>query len=57
MASKLAQIKIVEHFASENPDIAAINFHPGFVDTDIFRRTGFDAAMLPMDTGESSQYT
>lgn len=54
MASKIAQIKIVENFAAENPDIASINLHPGFVETDIFKATGADASQLPMDTGEFS---
>lgn len=47
MASKLAQAKIVEHFAAENPHITAVNVHPGFVDTANLRSTGFNPADVP----------
>lgn len=53
MASKLAQVKLVEHFAAENSHIMAANVHPGMVETKVFTRSGAKAEQLPMDTGKS----
>ena len=52
MASKLAQVKLIEHFAAENSHIMAANVHPGMVETKIFTRSGAKAEQLPMDTGK-----
>lgn len=52
MASKLAQVKLVEHFAAENSHIMAANVHPGMVETKVFTRSGAKAEQLPMDTGK-----
>ncbi|KAJ0380861.1 hypothetical protein COL26b_000701 [Colletotrichum chrysophilum] len=49
MASKLAQTKIVEFLAAENPNLFAVNLHPGMVETDIFKKSGAKAEALPMD--------
>ena len=56
MASKLAQTKLIEHAAAENPHIFAATVHPGMVETGIFRRSGAKAESLPMDKGAMSQY-
>ncbi|GKT46421.1 short chain dehydrogenase citE [Colletotrichum spaethianum] len=49
MASKLAQTKIIEFLAAENPNIFAATLHPGMVETDIFKKSGAKAEALPMD--------
>ncbi|KAF4776428.1 short chain dehydrogenase [Colletotrichum scovillei] len=49
MASKLAQTKIIEFLAAENPNIFAVTLHPGMVETDIFTKSGAKAEALPMD--------
>lgn len=51
MASKLAQTKIIEFLAAENPNIFAVTLHPGMVETDIFTKSGAKAEALPMDKG------
>ncbi|KAI1456059.1 hypothetical protein F4805DRAFT_459111 [Annulohypoxylon moriforme] len=53
MTSKLAQIKILEFLALEQPHIFAATVHPGMIETDIFKKAGGDASRLPMDTGKS----
>ncbi|ROV92775.1 hypothetical protein VMCG_09089 [Cytospora schulzeri] len=49
MASKLAQVKIIEFLAAEQPNILAATVHPGMIETDIFTKTGAKANLLPMD--------
>ncbi|KAK1977130.1 short chain dehydrogenase [Colletotrichum cereale] len=49
MASKLAQTKIIEFLAAENPTLFAATLHPGMVETDIFKKSGAKAEALPMD--------
>ncbi|CAI6331435.1 unnamed protein product [Periconia digitata] len=50
LVSKIAQTKLIEYIAAENPGVAAITVHPGMVDTAVFRGAGADPAKLPMDT-------
>ncbi|KAI0890642.1 uncharacterized protein GGS22DRAFT_194575 [Annulohypoxylon maeteangense] len=50
VASKLAQAKVYEFLAAENPNIFVATIYPGMVETDNFRRTGGKAEKLPMDT-------
>lgn len=40
MTSKLAQIRLLEHVAAENPDVFTVAVHPGIVVTDLMRETG-----------------
>lgn len=56
MASKLAQTKLIEYLAAENPSIFAATVHPGMVETRIFTRSGAKAESLPMDKGAMSQF-
>ncbi|KAK2049810.1 short chain dehydrogenase [Colletotrichum somersetense] len=49
MASKLAQTKIIEFLAAENPNLFAVTLHPGMVETDLFKKSGAKAEALPMD--------
>ncbi|EHL02815.1 putative Uncharacterized oxidoreductase C30D10.05c [Glarea lozoyensis 74030] len=52
MGSKVAQIKLMEFLAAENPDKFICSVHPGIHDTKMFRRSAADASQLPMDTLE-----
>jgi NAD(P)-dependent dehydrogenase (short-subunit alcohol dehydrogenase family) len=54
LSSKMAQNKVVEFLAAENPDIFFCAVHPGMIDTGVFRGSGADPAQLPMDTGMSN---
>ncbi|EPE26891.1 NAD(P)-binding Rossmann-fold containing protein [Glarea lozoyensis ATCC 20868] len=50
VASKLAQAKVFEFLAAENPTVFVATLNPGMIETDNFRRTGGKAEGLPMDT-------
>ncbi|KAI1447660.1 hypothetical protein F5Y02DRAFT_432303 [Annulohypoxylon stygium] len=49
-ASKLAQAKMFEFIAAENPNIFVATVNPGMIETDNFYRTGGTTDKLPMDT-------
>ncbi|KAI1094910.1 hypothetical protein F5B19DRAFT_489810 [Rostrohypoxylon terebratum] len=49
-ASKLAQAKMLEFLAAENPNIFVAAVNPGMIETDNFYRTGGKPERLPMDT-------
>ncbi|KAI1461672.1 hypothetical protein F4805DRAFT_464944 [Annulohypoxylon moriforme] len=49
-ASKLAQAKVYEFLAAENPHIFVATVNPGMIETKNFYRTGGDPEKLPMDT-------
>lgn len=51
VASKLAQTKLIEFLASEQPDVFAATVHPGAVETAIFKKSGGKAESVPMDKG------
>lgn len=51
ISSKVAQGKVLEYLAAENPDLFVCSVHPGLVDTKIFRASGANPDQLPMDTG------
>ncbi|KAH9907395.1 hypothetical protein F4778DRAFT_721772 [Xylariomycetidae sp. FL2044] len=48
-SSKLAQAKLFEFLAAENPEVFVATMHPGLVDTNLFTDTGGRADQLPMD--------
>ncbi|KAF2458350.1 hypothetical protein BDY21DRAFT_284214 [Lineolata rhizophorae] len=52
LVSKLAQVKMLEFLAAENPNMFFCNVHPGMIDTKIFRGSGATPDMLPMDTAQ-----
>ncbi|KAF2199993.1 NAD(P)-binding protein [Delitschia confertaspora ATCC 74209] len=52
LTSKLAQIKIMEYLAVENPNMFFSTVHPGMIDTGIFRASGASPESLPMDTAK-----
>ncbi|KAK3314605.1 hypothetical protein B0H66DRAFT_627248 [Apodospora peruviana] len=51
---KLAQAKVYEFLAAENPDVFVATVHPGMIDTNNFRATGASPDGLPMDTAMSA---
>ena len=51
ISSKLAQVKMLEFLAAENPNLFVASMHPGMVETDIFTKSGAKAEHLPMDKG------
>jgi NAD(P)-dependent dehydrogenase (short-subunit alcohol dehydrogenase family) len=51
LSAKVAQSKVLEFVAAENPDLFVCTVHPGLIDTDIFRSSGADPQQLPMDSG------
>ena len=53
ISSKLAQVKMLEFLAAENPNVFVASVHPGMVETAIFRKSGAKAEQLPMDKGKS----
>ncbi|KAF2821569.1 putative NADP(+)-dependent dehydrogenase [Ophiobolus disseminans] len=54
LVSKMALAKTVEFLALENPHVVFIAYHPGMVDTKIFRKSGAEPEGLPMDTARLS---
>ena len=51
LTAKTAQIKVLEYLASEHPELFVVSVHPRMIETDVFRSSGADPQMLPMDTG------
>lgn len=53
ISSKIAQTKLIEFVAAENPNIFAASVHPGMVETATFTQSGAKAESLPMDNSTS----
>lgn len=51
ISSKLAQAKMLEYLAAENPNIFVASLHPGLVKTTLFNKMGPMGATLPTDQG------
>lgn len=51
-ASKLAQTRIGETFAAENPNIITFNVNPGMIQSAMWEKSGADASIMPMDAGK-----
>ncbi|KAI1660194.1 hypothetical protein F4813DRAFT_316262 [Daldinia decipiens] len=49
IASKLAETKIIEFLAAEQPNVFAATVHPGLIESDIFRKSGEKAETVPLD--------
>ena len=49
--SKLAQVKVLEFLTTDNSDVPVASLHAGMVDTDMFRKSGRRAEVMPMDNG------
>ena len=56
MTSKVAQVKMLEFLAAENPNLFVASVHPGMVDTSVFRKSGATPDMVPIDSGEPDFY-
>jgi NAD(P)-dependent dehydrogenase (short-subunit alcohol dehydrogenase family) len=57
LSAKIAQSKVLEFLAAENPGMFFCTVHPGMIETDVFRSSGADPAQLPMDNGMHSNPT
>lgn len=54
--SKLGQIKVLEFLTADDSDVFVANLHPGMVDTDVFRKSGRRAEVMPMNNGCTSLF-
>jgi NADP-dependent 3-hydroxy acid dehydrogenase YdfG len=52
LTSKIAQSKVMEFVAAENPNLFVCTVHPGMIETDVFRSSGADPNQLPIDDGK-----
>lgn len=52
LSSKVAQSKVMEFIAAENPDLFVCTVHPGMIETNVFRSSGADPSQLPIDDGK-----
>ena len=52
-SSKVAQAKLVEYFAAENPELFICTIQPGVIPTDMLVKASLNSGQLPMDTGRS----
>lgn len=50
--SKLAQAKVLEFVAAENPNIFSASIHPGLIESEIFFKNSGTPERLPMDKGK-----
>jgi hypothetical protein len=51
-ASNLAQIKVVEYLAAEQPNIFAASVHPGIHDTAVLANSGAKPDQVPLDNSK-----
>ena len=51
-ASKIAQAKLLEHVAAENPDVFVVSVHPGVVKTNLLKNAVIEMKDFPYDDGE-----
>lgn len=49
IASKLAQIKVIEYLAAEHPSLFAVAVHPGICDTAVLAKSGAKPHEVPLD--------
>lgn len=48
-ASKMAQIKVIEYLAAEQPNTFAATVHPGICDTAVLAKAGLKPDQVPLD--------
>lgn len=48
-ASKIAQIKVIEYLAAEEPNVFAATVHPGICDTAVLAKSGMKPDQVPLD--------
>ena len=51
ISSKMAQLKLLEHLAAENPDVFVISVHPGVVETNMMDIQEAKGMKVPLDNG------
>ncbi|KAF7189902.1 Short chain dehydrogenase citE [Pseudocercospora fuligena] len=44
-ASKAAQAQVISAFQTENPDVRVVQFHPGVIETEMFRKSGMQLTL------------
>lgn len=52
-ASKIAQIKVMEYLAAEQPKVFAVTVHPGICDTAVLAKSGMKPDQVPLDQSTS----
>lgn len=52
-ASKIAQAKLLEHVATENPDLFVASVHPGVVQSDMLAQFDVNEGDVPIDDGKN----
>ncbi len=52
-SSKIAQLKLLENLAAENPDMFVASVHPGVVMTDMAEDADVDSLSVPIDDSKS----
>lgn len=52
-ASKIAQIKVIEYLAAEQPKVFAVTVHPGICDTAVLAKSGMKPDQVPLDQSTS----
>lgn len=52
-ASKIAQIKVMEYLAAEQPNVFAVTVHPGICDTAVLAKSGMKPDQVPLDQSTS----
>ena len=53
VTSKIAQVKLLEHVAAENPDVFVVSVHPGVINTAIVDHSGLETKGFLFDDGKS----
>lgn len=54
-SSKIAQLKLLENLAAENPDVFVASVHPGVVMTEMSEDADAHALSIPIDDSESAR--
>jgi NAD(P)-dependent dehydrogenase (short-subunit alcohol dehydrogenase family) len=52
LTSKVAQAKLMEYLAAENPNLFVCSVQPGVIDTGMLDKSELPRDKLPMDTGK-----
>jgi len=52
-SSKIAQVKLLENLAAENPDIFVASVHPGVVMTEMAKEASAHTQAVPIDDSKS----
>ena len=55
-SSKIAQVKMLEHLATENPELFVASVHPGVFPTDMAAGLDMDESNIPVDDRKSNHF-